>query len=250
MLRNELLDRLSGDCDVTICLSGGMDSALIASIGLEFGLSRGIVTGAADCADIESAERIAGKIGIELRKLSLNDDEILRAAGEIANIAGITDPLIVSFELPIYAALKSAEEHMVITGQGADELFGGYARYISMPPHEFRSARDADIERVITTVVSIEDALAAHWDKTIIRPYLCEEILGFARKLPLELVLPAPERKKIVRKALIRSGVPEEDIAEKKAAQYGSGVSAVLKRAAKRGGESMGELISRLAREA
>jgi asparagine synthase (glutamine-hydrolysing) len=206
----------------------------------------GIVVGMEGSIDVRNARRSAESIGIELLEIKIDEELVAEGAKEIIKATGSTDPLTISFELPVFFALQSTREKTVVTGQGADELFGGYARYEGLSEKDFIRVRAEDVDRVLGPISQMEEAMASSLGKTVLRPFLSNEIVSFAMHLPASVVRPALERKVVIRETLRELGMDEIASIDKKAAQYGSGTSALLKNAAKRQGMSMGEFMTHL----
>nr|WP_269850217.1 asparagine synthase-related protein [Methanosarcina horonobensis] len=62
----------------------------------------------------------------------LSPEEIEAAVPQVIYATESTDPMKVAIGLPLYIAAKTAREggkRVLLTGQGADELFGGYSRH-------------------------------------------------------------------------------------------------------------------------
>jgi asparagine synthase (glutamine-hydrolysing) len=228
---------------VPVAFSGGLDSTLVAKVCSVLTETYCIVAGAEDSTDMKNARASAKRIGLELLEVAIDEDDVVDGAKEICRITGLKDPVTVSFELPTYFAMKSAAEDVIVTGQGADELFGGYAKYESMELEEFRKRRMEDIDKAMGEVDCAERAIAAALGKEIIKPFLCNRVVSFAMDLQLDSVYPDEVRKRIIREALKGLGLSEIAAMPKKAAQYGSGVSAMLKSAANKKGESVREMI-------
>jgi len=233
---------------IPISFSGGLDSSLLAKVCSEISETYCIVSGTEGSTDIKNARISAKKLAIDLKEIILDEAVVLKGAKEVCGITGSIDPLTVSFELPTYLALKSIEEDFIVTGQGADELFGGYAKYEGLKADEFSKLRKKDLDKVLGPVEAIESSMASHWNKSIAKPFLCNRVVSFAMALPLDAVMPLTIKKPIIREALRELGLEETAKLPKKAAQYGSGVSAILKKAAKDGGQSLGEMIEGFAK--
>ena len=127
---------------------------------------------------------------------------------------------------------------MVAAGQGADELFGGYWRYVKM----FREIGErvnehmlTDLENLYITNLERDELAVASAKSTLTTPYLARRIYEFSKSIELRLKLRQIDgeivRKWVLRKAAEALGVPERlSRRPKKAAQYGSGVFKVVKR--------------------
>jgi asparagine synthase (glutamine-hydrolysing) len=247
LLRDDLRRRKLEGRRIPISFSGGVDSTLLARICSELTETYCIVSGTEDSADIRSARISAEKLGLDLKEIILDERRILDGAREICSITGLEDPITISFELPTYFALRSAEE-IIVTGQGADELFGGYAKYEGLSTEEFARLRRGDLEKALGPTDVVESRMASHWKKEIVKPFLCNRVVSFAMALPMEAIRPSSVRKPVIREALRGLGLDEIAELPKKASQYGSGVSDMLKKAAKRRGQTLGEMIADFAK--
>jgi len=246
LLRSEFSRTENDRKRFVVSFSGGLDSTLLARLAMDHAPVSGIVVGMEGSIDVRNARRSAESIGIELLEIKIDEELVAEGAKEIIKATGSTDPLTISFELPVFFALQSTREKTVVTGQGADELFGGYARYEGLSEKDFIRVRAEDVDRVLGPISQMEEAMASSLGKTVLRPFLSNEIVSFAMHLPASVVRPALERKVVIRETLRELGMDEIASIDKKAAQYGSGTSALLKNAAKRQGMSMGEFMTHL----
>lgn len=246
LLRSEFAATRNSLEHSTISFSGGLDSSLLAKLAMEQTPMTGIVVGSERSIDLRNARKSAESIGIKLIEIKIDEELVIDGAKKIIRTTGLTDPLAISFELPILFTLQSTKERTVMTGQGADELFGGYAKYEGLSEGDFIHAREGDLKKVLGPTSGIEEAMADSLGKEVLRPFLTNEVVSLAMSLPVSMVRPTRERKVVIREALRELGMNEIASIDKKAAQYGSGTSALLKKAAKRRGMSMGELMVHL----
>jgi asparagine synthase (glutamine-hydrolysing) len=249
LLRSEFSRTEYRDKHLAVSFSGGLDSTLLARLATERATVSGIVAGSRNSIDVENARSSADAIGIGLREIEIDEALAIEGARCVSEVTGSVDPLTISFELPLFFVLRSATEDSVITGQGADELFGGYSRYKGLSEIDFKTVRAKDIGRVLGPISEMELRMATSQKKTVLKPFTCGEVVSYAMGLPYSLVRPAEERKVVVREALRELNLHEVAKVEKKAAQYGSGVSQLLKRAARRKGMSLGEFVANLSVE-
>lgn len=134
LLSKSIERRLLSDVPIGAFLSSGVDSSLVVSIIKKtFGLDvQTFSVGFDNSSESEHfvATEIAKKLGTKHHNLILNPDgiSILEELGRI-----LDEPLADSSCFPTYMISKFARTHVkgIITGDGGDELFGGYPRYIS-----------------------------------------------------------------------------------------------------------------------
>ena len=132
MLIDSVQMHMRSDVPVGAFLSGGIDSSFIASIAKEFhpaiktfsvGFERD------GYSEIDVAKETAEKIGVENISYVISPEEYMN---EIPKIMWyMDDPLADPACVPLYFVAKLARKHVtvVLSGEGADELFGGYNIY-------------------------------------------------------------------------------------------------------------------------
>ena len=128
--------QLLADVEVGILLSGGIDSAVIASLAKKHykGKLKAFTIGFEgdfEEDEIADAKETAELLGLEhhIKKITFTD--FLRLIKECSRI--VEEPLATTSMIPMYylAQLASEKVKVVLTGQGADEPLGGYTRYKS-----------------------------------------------------------------------------------------------------------------------
>ena len=141
-LAAELRDRLRGsvrahlvaDVPVGVLLSGGIDSCTLAALAAEETgapvktFSIGFEERSFD--ELERARLVARRYGTDHHELVLRPD----AAELLPEVAAAFDePFADSSALPTYLVSKLASEHVkvALSGEGGDELFGGYYTYVA-----------------------------------------------------------------------------------------------------------------------
>ena len=130
-LRGAVTRRLMSDVPLGTMLSGGLDSSLITAIAHErqpaftaFGLS---LPFAASIDEGEHAQRAADDIGADFELVSVGADEFRHSIVEAVRL--FEYPLHSPAVIPITLLAARARERgvkVLLTGEGADELFGGY----------------------------------------------------------------------------------------------------------------------------
>ena len=228
----------------SIAFSGGLDSSIIAHLALQLGKkAEFIVVGVEGCVDFEQASEAADILGIDLRKIPLRGDEILKTIQTLIEILPRRSLMDLSLAAIFHIVSRNSTTKNVVAGQGADELFGGYWRYVKM----FREIGDgvnehilADLENLYITNLERDELAVASAKSTLTTPYLARRIYEFSRSIGLGMKLREIDgeivRKWILRKVAEVIGVPERlRLRRKKAAQYGSGIFKVVKRLSEEG---------------
>ncbi|WP_248898081.1 asparagine synthase C-terminal domain-containing protein [Haloplanus halobius] len=226
---------------VAVAFSGGLDSALVAA-GVPDAPC--YVAGFPDAADVERARAAADEMGRDLRVVELTHDDLERAVPEVVAATGRADPMSVTIALPLYLVAERAATDGVdrlALGQGADELFGGYAKVVD-PASDGRVAattvRGATREVIETLPDQLErDTLALRTAGVEpVTPLLTDAVVDAALPLPDYLLATSDERKVALRRAASDWLPPSVVTADKKAVQYGSLVSRELDRLARQAG--------------
>ncbi len=116
-----------------VAFSGGVDSGLVAGLAHLPCVTVGI-EGSHDSAWAAKAARM---MGLELTIVSPTEEEVVEALARVVRvIPDPTNPVEASIAATMYFAAAWAGEQghtRILAGQGADELFGGYARYLTSP---------------------------------------------------------------------------------------------------------------------
>ncbi|WP_043934040.1 asparagine synthase (glutamine-hydrolyzing) [Bacillus sp. EB01] len=123
---------MRSDVPVGSFLSGGIDSSIIAAIAKEFhpaiktfsvGFERN------GFSEIDVAKETAEKLGVENISYVITPEEYMNEIPKI--MWHMDDPLADPACVPLYFVAREARKHVtvVLSGEGADELFGGYNIY-------------------------------------------------------------------------------------------------------------------------
>lgn len=123
---------MRSDVPVGSFLSGGIDSSIIASIAKQF--HPAIKTFSVGFehngfSEIDVAKETAEKLGVENISYIITPEEYMKEVPKI--IWHMDDPLADPACVPLYFVAREARKHVtvVLSGEGADELFGGYNIY-------------------------------------------------------------------------------------------------------------------------
>jgi asparagine synthase (glutamine-hydrolysing) len=152
-LRDSVHRRLMSDVPIGTMCSGGLDSSLISALACE--VEPGIVAFTAALDDDPQrderhwAERVARELGLELRTVHISASSWRRAL--VPAVEHYEYPLAHESSIPIaeIAALaRSSGVKVLLTGEGADELFGGYS-FLHRELYRQFLPRRAQLARVI-----------------------------------------------------------------------------------------------------
>ena len=227
--------RLMSDVPVGAFLSGGLDSGIITAIARQHVSElHTFSVGFEGSDDLEAARSLSRVLDTIHHEYVLNEDEIRAKLPEILYYLESFDLDLVRSAIPCYFAARLASDHVkvILTGEGADELFAGYAYYKDYSNRaktlqdELRrsvgSMHDINLQRVdrMTMAHSVEGRV----------PFLDLSMIDLAFRVPAELKLyPAPgpkaTEKWILRKAC-EDLLPAEILWRRKAQfDEGSGIA-------------------------
>ena len=121
------------DVEIGAFLSGGIDSSIIVSLMQKNSIKKiktfTIGTEDADYDESNVAREVSKIIGTDHNELIINSKDILDTACNIANI--YDEPFADSSQIPTFLVSKLARKKVKVcmSGDGGDEIFGGYNRY-------------------------------------------------------------------------------------------------------------------------
>lgn len=131
-LREVVAQHLVADVPVGILLSGGLDSSLVAALAARCGPVTTITMGfeGAGFDERPHARRVAGHIGSEHREVTITAGEI---SSSLADTVEVFDDLFddwgaITTRL-LYLKCREQGIKVVLVGEGADEIFGGYPKF-------------------------------------------------------------------------------------------------------------------------
>lgn len=226
------VERALPENGAAVAFSGGVDSALVAWLAARSSHPVSLYTvGLPEARDIAAARQASAVLGLAGRQIVIETgpDEVLEAAGRIHRALPEATLLEVSFLAPAFIVFERASEGTVLTGDGADELFGGYNRYLRMDERELAESLERDIGALLAGGIQRNRSLAEAAGKRLGTPYLDPEVVSVARSIPPSLRVFRGERKAVLRRTAALLGLPPGICsAPKRAAQYGSGIHALL----------------------
>ncbi|HET9518859.1 MAG TPA: asparagine synthase (glutamine-hydrolyzing) [Actinoplanes sp.] len=131
-LRDSVRTHLHADVPVGAFLSSGIDSTAVVALASEVDPNiHAFTAGFADTAysEIEIAQDTADQLGVRLTPTVVTDADVIR---ELPRIAWhLDDPIADPSLIPLYFLARTASKFVtvVLSGEGSDELFGGYSIY-------------------------------------------------------------------------------------------------------------------------
>ncbi len=158
MLHKVIKRRLeTSDLEVGCFLSGGIDSGLVTAIASKHspGIKTFTVSFPGAYNEVPLARLVAQKYKTHHTEIQISFDDLLNDVENI--ILNYGEPYSDSSAIPSYYVSREAKKHVtvVLNGDGADELFGGYRRYVPFSKYDFFNSNNLvkKFASAITTIL-------------------------------------------------------------------------------------------------
>jgi asparagine synthase (glutamine-hydrolysing) len=221
-----------------IAFSGGLDSSILAAMCKDAKLYSVGMAGSHDIVQTKKAAQLLRLLdNLHLHEITI--EELESAIPHVIIAIESPDPLMVSIALPLYFASKYANSdglRVILSGQGADELFAGYKRYESLPPEDLEIALRTDLDNIARNNLERDDAVTMANSVELRVPYLDKKVIELALSISPELKIHNGIRKYILRRAASKILPDELAWKEKKAAQYSSGIYSAMEKLSRKNG--------------
>ena len=237
LLEDSVRRRVGGQARVAVSFSGGLDSsllALLASRETDVVLCSAFAPGSRDEVQTDKA---AALLGLKLETALLDEVAVVKRSKEAELPPGeatVMDKALWCIYSATSELAKREKAQMILLGQLADELFGGYRKYAIKAQEEGEAAAERMMRADVKACADrgfLRDEAACSAFAEVRFPFADARVASFADGLPLDYKIRGGERKAILRAAALELGLPEElASAPKKAAQFSSGAAKLLKR--------------------
>jgi asparagine synthase (glutamine-hydrolysing) len=238
-LKNSVEKRIRGLEKVGLIFSGGVDSTILASILKNLSVETTLYTvGTENSPDLEFALQAADYLDLNIRTCVVNEEMVRRTLEPVIEAIEEFNVMKIGVGMPTYLAAQMVHEdgiRVALSGQGADELFGGYHRYLKSFDEKGENIQNLlkeDIENIYHVNLQRDDAVTMAHGVELRVPFLDKDVINVAFNIPVKYKIENRNdsiRKHILRQVALDVGVPDF-IAHrpKKAAQYGSGIHKIL----------------------
>lgn len=242
-LRQAVKRQMMSDVPYGVLLSGGLDSSVISAITEKYAEHRiedkgqtkawwprlhSFAVGLKGAPDLAKARMVADHIGTVHHEINYTIQEGLDAIRDVIYFIETYDVTTVRASTPMYLlarVIKSMGIKMVLSGEGADEIFGGYLYFHKAPSaEEFHKETVRKLGKLyLYDCLRANKALSA-WGVEGRVPFLDKEFLDVAmRTNPAAKMCPGKTmEKRIVREAF--SDMLPEEVAWRQKEQFSDGV--------------------------
>jgi asparagine synthase (glutamine-hydrolysing) len=205
-LEDSIRVRVDTDLTVGVILSGGLDSALtLLHVQAMHPDCVAFTVGTSDSDDLRYARRLTTDLGvphevIELRPNELRFDDV-RSAIAMSELTEYGDIINALVSKPLFERVHRSGVKVVLSGDGSDELFGGYDMYRQVGDdlrqrlfqHKIRNLSRTELQRVDRT--SMGNGVEARV------PFLDLALVRLAMRMPIDLKVRDGQEKWVIRQA-------------------------------------------------
>ena len=193
----EILENAVRECKSDwIALSGGLDSSILAHLRKDQKpQTMTIITKDFLGTDLTFAQIIAKHVGLPLSLIQVNMEEVLDSINETIKILGNFNDIEIRNSIVPYiylTTLKNKGINSVITGDGADEVFGGYNFLLKKSDNEIED----ELKRIKKIMHFPSKDIARSLDMEVETPFLNEDMIKFSDELPVSKKINSKEGKK------------------------------------------------------
>lgn len=255
LLKNSVRKRVFGLKEAAVAFSGGLDSSLIAAIAKKEGVNVHLVHVSLEKQpETIQAKRAAESLSLPIHIYQYKEEDVEKIISKVLWLIEEPDPLKVSIGIPIYWTAEKSSElgfKVLLTGQGADELFGGYERYtkeyLRSDNEQVRKLMFKDIVNLSKNNIERDFKICNFHNVELRLPFASYDIAKFAIDLPVELKIDTQRdglRKLVLRQTAKKIGLPTFMADKpKKAIQYATGIDKTLRKISKKEKMSLKEYL-------
>lgn len=192
-LKTSIADQMLSDVPLGAFLSGGVDSSTIVAL-MQSQSERPVRTftigfDERNYNEAAHAKAVAEHLGTDHTELYVRPDDALAVIPKLANI--YCEPFADSSQIPTFLVSQLAKQHVTValSGDGGDELFGGYNRYLAVQKLWHPIRKMPSFMRKLTAT-GLQTFSPASWDKLfeVAKPFLPKH---------MQMVMPGEKARKL-----------------------------------------------------
>ena len=209
--------RVQAGRPVGFFLSGGLDSSIVAALGAQkLGKIKTFSIGLAGSPDLLAAREMANFLDSDHAEVLFTIEEGLKALKEVIWHLETYDTTTIRASVPMYLLSKYIKENtdirVVLSGEGSDELFGGYLYFHSAPNvSKFRTETNRLVQDVhMFDVLRADRTTAAHGLELRV-PFFDRDVIDYAMEgFSTELKMPRDGYEKFILRKAFEDVLPRE----------------------------------------
>jgi len=260
LLLKSIRERTADLNRVSLAFSGGLDSSILAVLMKKCGITPLLISVSLEgTKELEYAEKIAEEINLPFIAKTYTLDNVEETLRKVLWLIEEANALRAAICIPTFWVAEISSKmncKVAFSGQGSDELFAGYHKYLNELKRSEENAEQTlyhDVFKLHENSLELDEKIYSFHGVEIRFPYMDFNLASFALSLPITLKIESEEdplRKRILRKLAKHIGLPPEVyLKPKKAIQYGTRVNKALKKIAKRKKLSMRDFINQVFKE-
>ena len=222
-------ERMMADVPVGVFLSGGLDSSVVAAIlareSQPGSVVRSFAAGTPGSGDLAAARIVADALGLEHHERVYTDEDVVAVLPEVVAATESYEPSLIRSAVPNYLLAELAAQHVkvVLTGEGADELFAGYHHLRELDEDALRDALVDGVEALHHLNLQRCDRVTMAHGLEARVPFLARDMLAVAQRIPIgwKLLGEDGQEKRLLREAF--SGWVPDEILWRRKEQFGDG---------------------------
>jgi asparagine synthase (glutamine-hydrolysing) len=258
LLEHSVRSRVLGLKEIAVAFSGGLDSSVIAFLAKKCRVNVHLIhVSLKNQPETEEAKKAADDLKLPIQVYLFREADVEKIISKVVELIEEPDPVKASIGVPFYwTAEKTAEAgfKVLLAGQGADELFGGYQRYVNdylfYGKEKVRRTMFNDAIKLHKSNIERDVKICNFHNVELRLPFASYQIVKFAVNLPVELKIEKKAdslRKLVLRKVAENIGLPTSVVKKpKKAVQYATGINDALKKVAKKQKATVNEYVNKL----
>ena len=236
---------LMSDVPYAVLLSGGLDSSLVSAVAAQYVAKRvedndnsdawwprlhSFAVGLEGAPDLVAAREVADMIGTVHHEIHFTIQEGLDAIRDVIYQLETYDTTTIRAATPMYLMsrkIKAMGIKMVLSGEGSDEIFGGYLYFHKAPnAREFHEETVRKLERLHMFDCARANKATSAWGVEARVPFLDKNFIDVAMRLNPQdkMCVDGRMEKWILRKAFDDGSTLPESVLWRQKEQFGDGV--------------------------
>ncbi|MDB2331527.1 asparagine synthase B [Alteromonas sp.] len=236
---------MMSDVPYAVLLSGGLDSSLVSAVAAQYVAKRvededktdawwprlhSFAVGLEGAPDLQAAKKVADMIGTVHHEIHFTIQEGLDAIRDVIYHLETYDTTTIRAATPMYLMtrkIKAMGIKMVLSGEGADEIFGGYLYFHKAPnAKEFHEETVRKLDRLHMFDCARANKATSAWGVEARVPFLDKNFIDVAMRLNPQdkMCLDGKMEKWILRKAFDNGETLPAEVLWRQKEQFGDGV--------------------------
>jgi len=260
LLEESTQERVSDVKRVCVAFSGGLDSSIVALLAKLSGVSVHLI-----CVGLEGQHEVgraidaAETLRLPLTLQTYTAADVEKALSKVLWLIEEPNVMKAGVAIPFFWTAEIASKlgwRVLLAGQGADELFGGYRRYLieyAKGVQKLRETLFKDTAMSYETNFQRDEPVCAYHKVELRLPFIDNKVVHFALSLPLNLKIESAQdnlRKRVLRQVAKNLGIPASIAYKpKKAVQFATGVDKALEKLAKKEGLTQRSYVNEVFKE-